>query len=81
MLSRTLVPNKLNLVEQIGDRYLKFGIFLLDDETGVVIKALENEHLKNAERINTAIFQRWLEGRGMPVNWSALVIVLQKIGM
>eukprot|EP00731_Ephydatia_muelleri_P033258 Em0027g6a len=71
---------RVNIAEQIGANYFKFGIFLLEDSNGAIVTALENEHLKNAERINVAILQKWLEGKGVkPVTWSTLVTVLQKI--
>ncbi|KAL5499706.1 hypothetical protein EMCRGX_G011164 [Ephydatia muelleri] len=71
---------RVNIAEQIGANYLTFGIFLLEDSNGAIVTALENEHLKNAERINVAILQKWLEGKGVkPVTWSTLVTVLQKI--
>ena len=44
------------------------------------MQALEMEHLRNAERINMAILQRWLLGMGVkPVTWSTLVDVLRTI--
>ena len=78
----SLTDRGVNIAEQIGVNYLKFGIFLLEDSNGVIVKALENEKLKNAEHINLAILQRWLEGKGVkPVTWSNLVTALRKIGM
>ena len=71
---------KVNIVEQIGADYSRFGIFLLEDKNGAVVKALEKEHRGNAQEINTDIFRRWFEGKGMrPVAWSTLVKCLQKI--
>ena len=71
----------VNIAEQIGVNYLKFGIFLLQDSSGTIVTALENEHQRKAERINLAILQKWLEGKGVkPVTWSSLVNALQKIG-
>eukprot|EP00731_Ephydatia_muelleri_P014321 Em0008g41a len=73
---------RLNIVEQVGVHYLHFGISLLEDSKGVVVKAFEMEHRGNAEQINTAIFQRWLQGRGLkPVTWSTLITVLKSIGL
>ena len=44
------------------------------------MQALEMEHRWNAERINMAILQRWLQGMGVkPVTWSTLVDVLRTI--
>ena len=73
---------KVNIAERIGVNYFNFGIFLLEDSDGVIVKALEKEHLKNAKEINMAILQRWLEGKGVkPVTWSTLVSALQNVGM
>eukprot|EP00731_Ephydatia_muelleri_P033973 Em0043g17a len=78
----SLTDKGVNIIEQIGINYLHFGIFLLEDSNGAIVEALENEHLKNAERINLAILLKWLDGKGVkPVTWSTLVTVLQKIRM
>ena len=70
----------VNIAEQIGVNYLMFGMILLQDVNGAVVKALVKEHRGNAEDINVAIFQKWLDGKGMrPVTWSTLVTALQKI--
>ena len=73
---------KLNVAIRVGAKYSTFGIFLLEDKTGTILEALEVEHRGNAERINMAILQRWLQGKGMKsVTWSALIEVLRKIGI
>eukprot|EP00731_Ephydatia_muelleri_P000993 Em0001g993a len=72
------VDRRVNIAEQIGVNYLTFGMFLLQDSFGAIVKALENEHQRNAERINLAIRQKWLEGKGLkPVTWASLVSALQ----
>ena len=72
----------MNFAQQIGVNYSKFGILLLNDTNGAIVNAVENEHLRNAEKINIAIFQKWLEGRGeKPVAWSTLVATLKKVNM
>ena len=74
--------SKLNIAVQVGVKYVIFGVFLLEDTNGVIVKALEVEHMKNAERINMAILTEWLQGKGVkPVTWSTLVSVLKNIGM
>ena len=71
---------KVNIAEQIGTNYLKFGIFLLEDSNGIIVDALAEEHHWKAERINMAILQRWLDGKGMkPVTWSTLITALQNL--
>ena len=66
----------------VGTAYSKMGVFLLKDDTGAVAQALELELMKDAEKINMAIFSRWLQGKGaQPVAWSTLIDVLRKIGL
>ena len=66
----------------VGTAYSKMGVFLLKDDTGAVVQALEHEHVRDAEKINMAIFSRWLQGKGaQPVAWSTLIGVLRKIGL
>ena len=73
---------KFNIAVQVGAKYSTFGVFLLDDKSGTIVEALEMEHLKNAERINLAILQKWLQGMGLkPVAWSTLVTALEKINL
>ena len=73
---------KLNIAIKVGVSYLKFGIFLLNDTNGDIVKALEMEQRGNVELINMAILQQWLQGKGMkPVTWSTLVCALHNIGM
>eukprot|EP00731_Ephydatia_muelleri_P006009 Em0003g257a len=80
VVCQVVPPAEVNIAEQIGVNYLMFGMILLQDDNGVVVKALEEEHRGKAEKINIAIFQKWLDGKGMrPVTWSTLVTVLQKI--
>ena len=70
----------VNLADQIGVNYLMCGMILLQDDNGAIVKALEEEHHGNAEKINTAVFQKWLDGKGIgPVTWSTLVTALQNI--
>ena len=69
----------MNIAQQIGVNYSKFGILLLNDHNGAIVKALEKEYHCNAEDINIAIFRKWLEGKS--VVWSTLVATLQKINM
>ena len=73
---------KMNIAVLIGAKYNIFGTILMEDKTGAIVEALDLEHCKNAERINIAIFQRWLQGKGLkPVTWSTLVTALQNSGI
>ena len=73
-------PGHINIVDNIGKKYYDFGIQLLEDTTGVIIDAIENELKSNAPRINLKILQLWLEGNGCkPIAWSTLTNTLRKI--
>ena len=72
----------INIPQEIGIKYLQFGILLLEDSTGSRLKMIAHKHRENAEQINMEIFQEWLIGRGkQPVTWATLVEVLRDIGL
>ena len=62
LVSFSAENESVNIIEQIGANYYKFGAILLEDHNGAIVSAFENQYAKNAERINTAIFQRWFQG-------------------
>ena len=72
----------INIAARIGDKYWKFGIFLLDDKHGDVVDAIVHSmYQQDTEQINVKIFQKWLNGMGLqPVSWETLVQVLKDIG-
>lgn len=74
---------KINIAEQIGTEYIKFGSLILpQDTTGVVVKNIEHTNHFNPERINTEILRKWLAGEGkQPVTWTTLVVILDDIGL
>ena len=49
----------LEVVEKIGTEYEKFGTFLLKDDTGVLVDAIERDFGKT-HRITRKILQEWL---------------------
>jgi len=69
------------MLEQIGTHYRELGILLLDDTTGAVTQAIIEQYHYDATKINREIFQRWTQGKGMPVEWATLVEVLMDIGL
>ena len=70
----------LNIFEEVGTEYVQFGTFLLVDSTGARVKNMAHKNLNDPERINIAILQEWLIGRGkQPVTWTTLVEVLRDI--
>lgn len=77
-----MAGRNVNLVEIIGDKYMMFGVLLLEDDTGNRITAFDDEFKCNAEKINFRVLKLWVEGKGrLPVTWATLVTVLKDIGL
>ena len=71
---------KINIPQEIGVKYLDFGLFLLDDPNGVRTRALAHKHNNNANEINREIIEEWVAGKGKhPVTWKTLIQVLRDI--
>ena len=70
----------VSIAEEIGAKYVCFGIFLLEDRNGSRVKIIAHKCLNNPVQINTEILNEWLTGRGkQPVNWATLVEALCSI--
>ena len=71
-----LLPMKIH--ERVGANYIEFGIYLLNDETGCRVDALEIECLGKPHRIALKILQDWVRGKGIERSWVALIETLRK---
>ena len=70
----------VNIAKRIGTDYNLLGIFLLQDEDGMVTDAIADEHHHNAFKVNNEILKQWIQGKGrQPVQWSTLIDVLKEI--
>ena len=70
----------INVAERIGAQYLTFGLQLLEDATGAITKAIEEECHHNAYKINLEILMKWIGGQGRrPLSWATLIKVLKDI--
>ena len=79
LISIHVSVSHLNMIQSVGTRYPTLGIFLLEDDNGVLVDALTLEHQRNAEEITHAIFKRWIGGTGRrPTTWRTLVGVLRQ---
>ena len=66
-----------SVMEELGGDYYKFGIILLQDETGRVMDDIR-ANIRGSYNINREIFKRWLRGRGKkPTTWRTLVELLR----
>ena len=68
----------LNILETVGTKYRTFGTFLLNDETGSLVDAIEHDCLGQTHRITLRILQEWLVGTGELPTWDTLTTTLRK---
>jgi hypothetical protein len=67
---------RLNIPEDVGDNFRKFGTFLLNDESGALMDAIENDCNGRAHRITLKVLQEWMLGKGERTTWTVLVKTL-----
>ena len=72
---------RLKVPQQVGANYSTFGIFLLNDQTGSRVNAIDDEFRGKSDKIILRILQEWLEGKGLPVMWESLVQTLRDIDL
>ena len=69
---------RINIAQDIGIHWYMVGTALLDDKKGTVMPALAQQYANDAERINTEVLCRWINGRGIAdVTWRGLLAVLK----
>ena len=67
---------RLNIPEDVGDSFRKFGTVLLNDESGALMDAIENDCNGRAHRITLKVLQEWMLGKGERITWTVLVKTL-----
>ena len=72
---------RLQIPEEVGDRYYKFGIFLLHDKTGGRVNIIKKDCRGDSEQITQKILQKWIAGNGLPVTWESLIQTLRDTGL
>ena len=69
---------QINIPQQIGLKWKWVGTSLLEDRSGNIVSAIEQQYRGNVEGINTEILQRWIQGRGIADrSWRGLLGVLR----
>ena len=64
------------IAEEIGDKYLDVGTFLLNDVDGSKMAELM-ETKRDPYWISYKVFEKWVNGEGrQPVTWEYLILVL-----
>ena len=72
---------KLKVPQWVADKYKTFGIFLLNDETGVKTAIIKAKCLSDPEEITMEILSDWLQGKGTGVSWESLIETLRNCGL
>ena len=69
---------RLNVIERISTNYTTFGTFLLQDDDGSKVSAIERTRQLNSALICEDIVKDWLQGKGKkPVTYTTLVQCLR----
>ena len=72
----------IDIAEEIGPDYEKFGTLLLEDKNGNKVKIIRMSEHDDPLRITVEILRQWLQEKGrMPVTWQTLVKCLQDINL
>ena len=71
---------RLNIPEQVGVNYEKFGILLLNDENGCKVENLAFPN-NRPEHIVTSILRKWLKEKSTAVTWENLMQKLREVGL
>ena len=68
---------KLGITTEIASRYMRFGVFLLNDKTGSIMTSIEISSQGRPEDIVFAVLEKWLVGSGRAPTWYTLIETLR----
>lgn len=72
----------IDIAEEIGPDYEKFGTLLLEDKNGNKVKIIRMSERDDPLRITVEILRQWLREKGrMPVTWQTFVKCLRDINL
>ena len=72
----------IDIAQEIGTDYEKFGTLLLEDKTGNKVNNIKASERDNSLLITVEILRQWLQGKGKePVTWRTLVTCLRATGL
>ena len=69
---------RINIPQEIGEKYFSFGVFLLQDSNGHLVRNIEGKHCNDYYNINIAILEQWVKN-GSQVTWKTLMQTLEDI--
>ena len=73
------IRNRFDIVRRIGTDYNKLGDLLLQDETGEITSALQEQYRGNCSVITREVLRQWLKGKGKPATWNTLIETLKSM--
>ena len=67
---------QMNIPLLVGRNYHRFGICLLNDESGKRVEVIMDNHRGDAEGITTQILKEWINEK--PQTWETLISTLRE---
>ena len=72
----------IDIAQEIGTDYEKFGTLLLEDKTGNKVNSIKESEQGDPLPVTVKILRQWLKGKGKePVTWRTLVTCLRATGL
>ena len=72
----------IDIAQEIGTDYEKFGTLLLEDKTGNKVNSIKVSEQGDPLPVTVKILHQWLKGKGKePVTWRTLVTCLRATGL
>ena len=78
----TITGDTVDITEEVGTKYTRLGILLLNDKKGSVVDQISCDCRDKAADIVYEILKRWIRGKGkQPVTWKTLTDTLRAVGL
>ena len=75
------INRTIDIIEEIGIDYLKFGALLLDDTMLTIIPAIKESCLGDIYKTNAGILRRWIQRAGVyDCSWHHMIVTLRNCG-
>ena len=73
--------NPVRIKENIGDKIYDFGIFLLNDESGIKMETIKENSFYRHKGVIDNVFTEWIYEKDprSPVTWKVLIDNLRKV--
>ena len=74
---------RVNVPEEIGDRFFDFGVQLLNDTSGAYVSSIDKRLRGDCTAINQEVLKGWIGGRrdARPHTWADLIETLRSVNL